>query len=345
MNRGYGSRPRVSVSADPSPSGRFVRDLCIMLDAWPDQAHQGYSDGGIGLVWTSPWDGRDSLAAGELCPYFVEICRRVRLQTESSGLMAAYTTTKIRRCRPEVDNGDVGDPWIPIERKEGGALTISKHGFDYQRLTELLFSGDYKPADAQIIRPSDGDPVFLLASVMVRGKSKTEGLHERRLVVSGAARLLLGRHDGLDIVGKRAIAQVAQAATMFSEVLEPGLRALFQVDDKKHPPKKNTGGGGFEGFRRATRECFSHRVDEIFFTRLLGDVDQPDDDARLTWGQTVKDIATAELQRAIERCCVPDVQRYKAISDAERKFRDCLKFHFPDLVAATTGGDHKEATP
>ena len=344
MKSGSGNRPRVSVAANPSPAGRFARDLRVMLDNWPNQLGLGYSDNGIALVWTRPWDGSDSLAMEDLCPYFVEICRRTRLRSLSSGLEARYTTTDVRRCLPNIEDGDVGDPWIPIKR-DGGALTISDSGFDYKKVTELLFSGQYKKAAAQDIKVSDGDPVFLLASAMPRGMGETGGLHERRLVISGAARGLLGRSNGADILGKRAVAQVEQTASMIKDVLEPSLRALFQIDEKKRPSKKNSGGGGFEGFLRATRKVFSHRVDEIFFTRLLGDVDQPDDDARLAWEQTVKDIASAELQRAIERSCVPDVQRYKAISDAERKFRGCLKFHFPDLVAATAGGDDKEATP
>ena len=83
----------------------------------------------------------------------------------------------------------------------------------------------------------------------------------------------------------------------------------------------------------------------VFFDRLLSDVDRPDDEARLTWEQTIQEIASAELQRAIERCCVSDARRFKAISEAEGMFRGCLKNQFPDLTAASLGGTNKEATP
>ena len=38
-----------------------------------------FDDNGLALVWLSPWDGATSLRPEELDPYYVEICRRVRL--------------------------------------------------------------------------------------------------------------------------------------------------------------------------------------------------------------------------------------------------------------------------
>ena len=324
MKGGYGSRPRIGVSADPSPAGRFARDIRVILDVWPAQLGRGYSDKGIGLVWTIPWDGKISLAMGDLCPGFVEICWRVRLARASSDIAAVYTTTTVRRCVPEVDNGDIGDPWIPVER-DGGALTISGRGFDYELLTRLLFSGDFEPAAAQVIKETDGDPVFLLASAMARGQGKTEGLHERRLVISGKARRRLGSADGRAVLGRRATHQVEQATKMRSKVLFPSLKKLGLGE-------------------QVVRDSFQDRVDEVFFSRLLADVEQPDDEARLDWEKTIKGIAWAELQRAIERCCVPNARRFKAISEAEGMFRGCLKNQFPDLTAASTSGTDKEAT-
>ena len=325
MKGGYGSRPRISVSGDPSPAGRFARDLGVMLEAWPAQLSRGYADRGVGIVWTRPWDGNSSLAMGDLCPCFVELCWRARLRPATPGVFAAYTTTTVRRCLPEIENGDVGDPWIPVER-DGGALTISHRGFGYELLTRLLFSGDFEPAVAQVIRESDGDPVFLLASAMARGQGKTEGLHERSLVISGKVRRQLGHPDGRAALGMRATRQVEQATRMRSKVLFPSLKKLGLGE-------------------KVVQDSFDQHVDEIFFPLLLGDMERPDEVARLAWERTIKDIGWAELQRAIERCCVPDARRFKAISEAEGMFRGCLKNQFPDLTAAFAGGTNKEATP
>jgi CRISPR system Cascade subunit CasA len=325
MKGGYGSRPRISVSGDPSPASRFARDVLVMLETWPAQLSRGYSDEGVGLVWTTAWDGNSSLAMGDLCPGFVEICWRMRLRPVTSGIVAAYTTTNVRRCLPEVENGDVGDPWIPVER-DGGALTISHRGFSCELLTRLLFSGDFEPAVAQVIKESDGDPVFLLTSAMARGQGKTEGLHERCLVISGKVRRQLGLPDGRAALGKRATHQIEQATKMRSKVLFPSLKKIGLGE-------------------QVVQDSFDQHVDEIFFPRLLGDMERPEDEARLIWEKTIKDFAWAELQRAIERCCVPSARRFKAISEAEGMFRGCLKNQFPDLTAASAGGTNKEATP
>jgi hypothetical protein len=50
-----------------------------MLSAWPDQIARGYHDEGVALVWTEPWDGTAALSTDDLAPYFIEICRRIRL--------------------------------------------------------------------------------------------------------------------------------------------------------------------------------------------------------------------------------------------------------------------------
>jgi CRISPR system Cascade subunit CasA len=161
---------------------------------------------------------------------------------------------------------------------------------------------------------------------MARGQGKTEGLHERRLVISGKARRRLGSADGRAVLGRRATHQVEQATKMRSKVLFPSLKKIGLGE-------------------QVVQDSFDQHVDEIFFPRLLGDMEQPDDEARLDWEKTIKGIAWAELQRAIERCCVPNARRFKAISEAEGMFRGCLKNQFPDLTAASTSGTDKEATP
>lgn len=81
MNGGLASRPSVSYAKDQSLSERFCHDLPLVLArrlALRD-SDLGYpEDGGIPLVWLSPWDGTTQLSLTELDPDFIEICRRVR---------------------------------------------------------------------------------------------------------------------------------------------------------------------------------------------------------------------------------------------------------------------------
>jgi CRISPR system Cascade subunit CasA len=314
MKGGYGSRPRVGLAGDHTPSSRFLRDVEVLLASWPRLLERGYREEGVALVWTAPWDGTTSLAMPELAPHFIEVCWRVRFLADDGRSVCRYTTTQARRCLPEVDSGDVGDPWIPVDR-DGGALTVGSKGFDYRLLARLLFDGDFEASAAQRLRNGDGDPVLFVASVLARGQGKTEGLHERVLVLSGAARLKLGQPDGRAMVGKRASGRVAAAERMRGKVLFP---ALMQIALGEKPPADD----------------FSARVDELFFDHLFATLALSDDEARLAFDERIRDIAWDELQRVIDRCTVPDVQRLKAISDAERMFKGCLKKNFPDLVAA-----------
>lgn len=323
MKGGYGSRPRVGLAADRTIGGRFLRDVQVLLDSWDDLADRGFTSDGLGLAWLPAWDGRSSLAMPDLCPHFIEICWRARCEHSTRGVACAYTTTERRRCLPEVDNGDTGDPWVPVEPDEG-ALTVGSGGFHYQLLTRILFDGEFEPAAAQRLRTGDVDPMLFLASVMSRGQGKTEGLHDRAIVLTGPVRRRLGKPDTRAVIGRRAALNVQQAKKMRSNVLFPALKKLALGE-------------------KIVEDEFDARVDDVFFDRLFAAIEQDDDEARLAWDREIHMIASEELQRAIDRCCVPSARWYQAVSDAERMFRFCLNKQFPTLVASFTTSAFEEA--
>lgn len=320
MKGGYGNRPRVGLSRDHTLEAQFLRDVAVLLQSWEPLLERGYSNDGTALVWTQPWDGAASLAMNELAPHFIEVCWRVRCLQARSGVRCLYTTTKARRCLPEVENGDVGDPWIPVERTGSGALTVGPNGLDYRLMTKLLFEGDFAPAEAQKPRDGDGDPVLFIAAALARGQGKTEGLHERALVLAGQVRRMLGRPDQRAAVGTRAAARVVSTATMRSKVLYPALKQLAL--------------GG-----PVTRDRLDARVDEIFFDHLFRTLTMADEEARLAFDRQLRDLAAEELERAMAGTSIPDAHRFKAISLAQRAFEICLRRNFPDLTPneATAG--------
>lgn len=315
MKGGYGSRPRVGLAPDRTATARFTRDVQVLLNSWQAMVSRGFSDAGIALAWVAPWDGALSLAMPDLSPHFVEVCRRLRLQLSRQGVSCAYATSQGRRCLLEIENGDVGDPWIPIEREGGGALTVGGGGFRYQVLTRVLFDGAFEPAAAQVIVPGDSDPVLLLASAMARGQGKTEGLHERVLTLPSVARRRLGQPETRASVGVRATHRVEQGKKMRSKVLFPALRKVALGES-------------------VVEDRFDARVDEVFFDDLFSSLDQADAEAELAWDSRLNEIAWQELQRAIDRCCVPSASWYKAVSEAESTFRGCRSRQFPTLVAS-----------
>jgi len=315
MNRGYGNRPRVGMAPDHSLTSRFARDVSVMLATWSHLLERGYADDGLALVWTTAWDGTTSLAMDELCPHFVEVCRRLRCRADGARVVCCDTSTATRRCLKEESGGDVGDPWIPVKRASREALLVTKRGFDYQLLTRLLFEGDFEPAAAQKLRTEDGDPVLFVASALARGQGKTDGLHERVLILPRAARLRLGRPDDRSALGRRASGRVDAAEKMRGKVLFPALKQVGLGD-------------------KVVADDFGSRVDDLFFDHLFLTLEWGDDDARLDFDRRIRDIAWVELQRAIDRCSVADARRLGAITHAESMFKGCLRKHFPDLVAA-----------
>jgi len=316
MKGGYGNRPRVGIAPDHGLASRFVRDVKVLLDVWPRLVARGLTDQGTALVWTAAWDGVSSLGLDELCPHFIEVCWRVRCEPDATRLVCRYTTTKNRRCAPEVSNGDVGDAWGPIERA-GGLLTAGKRGFHYSVLARLLLSNDFEPAAAQLLRPEDPDPALFIANALARGQGKTEGLHERALTVAGATRRWLSRPEGRALVGLRAEERIAATEKMQRKVLYPALKQLGSV----------------------VTSDFDRRVNEGFFDHLFRTLDDEDEPARLSWEQELRTCAEVELQRAISRSPLPSARRFKVISAAERAFAFGLKRHFPDIEPARAAGE------
>jgi len=314
MKGGYGSRPRVGNSPDLSLPARFRHDVDVLCTSWDDLLDRGFSERGASLTWTLPWDGTRSLGFNQLAPHFVEVCQRIRLVESPTGIVCRYSTSGARRCLALETTGDVGDPWIPIERKDRGALTVGRRGFNYELLTRILFSGDFAPAAAQVIGSSGDEPLIFLASVMARGQGKTDGLHNRTLQLPREMRRRLGRIDTRDALEQRARSNVQQAKDMRSKVLFPALKKIALGE-------------------KTVADEFDRRVDEVFFDELFGNVALGDNEAALSWQKRLQILAWAELQGAIDRCSLPSATWYRSVADAEGIFRGLLKKQFPTLAA------------
>ena len=61
-----------------------------------------------------------------LDPFYVEVCRRVRMRTDTNGdLHAVRATSKAARIESKALKGVTGDPWTPVNTKEGKSLTLA----------------------------------------------------------------------------------------------------------------------------------------------------------------------------------------------------------------------------
>lgn len=142
MNGGFASRPLMGVAPSLSTGARFVRDVDVILGARPSllEAAYGYAADGLALLWLAPWNGDESLPLNRLDPFFIEICRRVRLVERQGQLAALAVTTKGPRVFGTHVNGNTGDIWTPVRRKDNAALTVPGDGFTYKRLQEILLA-------------------------------------------------------------------------------------------------------------------------------------------------------------------------------------------------------------
>jgi len=323
--KGYGTRVRVGLSRSLGVSDQFQRDIAVMLDGWADVASQhGFREDGIALVWQEPWDGSESLQAGRLAPHFIEVCRRIRLTQRAHLLGCRTTPTKVARCMHRiVETGDVGDPWIPIRRENAAALNLGARGVHYELTADVLFGTSYKEAATQRVRAEDPDAMLFTIAALARGEGATEGLHQRILPLSKSVKWRLRQRGGRDAVGRRASQNVERAKRMGAAVLSPAVTKLSLGTKQKKDFAKN-----------AMRE-FESQVDDVFFNDLFAMLESADDEAQLAWDRRLHGIAALELQRAINRCCVPSSRWYHAVSDAESVFHGCLNKQFPTLVSSS----------
>ncbi len=313
MKSGLGNRPRVGLAPDVTPAAHFRRDVTVLLDGWSKLVGRGFNDRGGALVWTEPWDGVASLDFKDLSPHFIEICQRIRCLLDDNGLRCAKTTSRKRRCLPSIDNGDVGDPWIPVQR-DGGALTVGSRGFGCELLTRLLLGDEYEMAAAQMFRTDDRDLMLFVGAALARGNGKTEGLHERLLVLEKAVTWRLRQPEQRTALGRRARTHLERAKTMGRKVLFPARKALAL--------------GG-----EPLMDSFDARADEVFFPQLFASLDLDDHAAQLAWEKRLIDMARKELDLAINRSTLSTARRYRAIAHAQLVFNGALRRLFPDAIA------------
>lgn len=333
MNGGYGSRPCVTLApGDGLDDGaRFRRDVGVLLDKRSAllQTHRHFAHkGGAALLWLLPWDGSDSLPLSTCDPYFIEICRRVRLVADGDRMLARYVSTKAPRLAAKELNGVTGDPWTPINLGKEASLSVSLRGFDYDLSQQLALSNEWRRGLTQDPTPSErGQPMTWLATAMARGQGKTDKLHRRLLPIPKRAWSLFVDDDQRQRLAELAKERVEDAATLRRKVLHPALCALFQAGPAKLDLRDDR--------PQRFNDRFTDQVDEHFFEELWTDAN-PELEAhevRKRWRQTLKNLGEHVLEHAITYAPIPQARQYRAVAAAEGMYRGALRKNFPELFA------------
>lgn len=341
MNSGYGNRPGIGVAPPGGIGRRVVRDILRLLALRPkilDDNPQYPPEGGLGLIWLEPWDGTRPLSPGDLDPYYVEICRRLRLALTDDRLVARGTGSKVARiAMPKELNGITGDPWTPIDLGDGKnpakALTVDGRGFHYRRLARILFSSDYRQAPLQAVAESDGDrELTMVCQALVRGQGKTEGLHERVVPVSRKGASLLRRRQ-IDPLAGLAEARITDIASL-ARALRYALMVLFQGGPDREDLKPQDKGSETRAGLFLAR--FDAAVDRRFFEDFWTEADHLDAPeakaaARRAWLLKLRDLARDVLRTAESGSPVSAVRSYRAMARAEGAFDGAFAKAFPDI--------------
>ena len=333
MNGGLGSRAAFSLTSSTRPGAHLRRDMFGLSERHASLvADYPMRDDGVALVWTLPWDGTkaEALLPNQLHPYYIEICRRIRLRVSAGGdLYGLRTSSKAARIEAKNLKGITGDPWMPINRKESKALTLANGGFTYRRVTEYLTPPNWEqPA---LLQPTSSErgapgPALLLARALVRGQGKTEGYYERIIPIGYKAKRALMRRESMDELGRIAQARIVNIGTV-QRILSHAIQVFAARGDS------NKVSGEHRNLARPWLNRLDEFVDARFFDDLQAEFESDDNNERsrirkewlLDEERGVVNRARRVLREAEEGLPCPAIHRYRARANAESLFEGRIR--------------------
>lgn len=334
MNSGYGNRPIVEIVHHRRPGGRW-RDAVLRLSIHRKNILDGpwgYNPNGLVLAWLRAWDGNTALSLKELDPFYLEICRRVRLRMNEDMAIKAYGAKSDRpRIAAKQLNGNVGDGWLPIDHRKAeiSALTLGSSGITADILRRLVFGDGLSLTPLQ--RPLEGAEgrVWLAVSVLVRGGGTTEGFREQWIPISATVRhRLFGHKERREPLSNISKAAVELAGTMRNRVLKPAVFCYVQGGAEEIKLDKKSSQAWWDQIQQKYERLWN----DDFFPWLWSLPEGFDsDEARKAWAARLRGHALVVLNEAILTMPKHIGHRYRAETQARRFFWGALYKHFPML--------------
>lgn len=326
MNGGFSSRPCLGLApADGGVGAHLFHDIQRMIES-RDHLTEQYApdyfqaDDGVALLWLEPWDGTESLRLDQLDPYFIEICRRVRLERRDGRIVALGGTSRKPRIAAREAKGNVGDHWTPVSRATKKALSLSGTGFRYDRLHKLILDDrEFTLPPAMRVDASSAVSWRLVARGVGAGQGKTEGYHERSDIVFGprvtsSLMVLGGERDTLNDLANAQLEEIKEvlAALRFAIAIAASggkdASSLGQSDrHMAHPYLK-----------RMHAVADSHFFDSLQSRFEASAAKRPE--ARRVFARRLIDWARALLEEAIEAVPCARIRRFRARARATSAF-------------------------
>lgn len=315
MNGGFGSRAIVSLVSDTMPGPRFVEEVGV-LRALRDTAalrSLGFVDRGGVLTWIQRWSRQaEQWLFQQLEPWFVEAVRPLRLLALHGAIRAVAAASEARQIGAKtLDNGDIGDPWLPInvnDRKKGrSALTVSGSAWSPDLLCRLLFQDGIELTPLQRPRKGMSGTSWLVGSVLVRGQGTTEGFHRFALPVPARVRTWLAQKDERDRLGRFAKELIGDAKEV-ERTLSGALMLLADGGPESIDFQDET----LKAWSRGALEGHNLGWTERFFPTLWRIAEQAAETVREEWRGELTTRARESLDDAHRRLPLPSSRRYRA---------------------------------
>ena len=329
MNGGMSSRPAFSTTIDRRLGVHVKRDIMVLLEHRQSLLEDNaLADHGHTLLWSLAWDGApaEALPLSSLDPYFLEVCRRIRLRLGKDGsLSAVRANSKAARIEAKALKGMTGDPWTPVDLKGSKSLTLAHGGFTYRRTTEYLFSSDWQrpalliPTETEV---RDEDSMTLVARGMVRGQGKTEGYYERVIPIRKRLQTAMLRQGGTADIGQIATSRIEDIARV-QRILSHSIQVFLARGDSDDvsPEHRN--------LARPWLSRLDEHIDTTFFEDLQDEFEADDlgerERKRNEWLRGVVDHARSILAAAADSLPCPAIHRYKARAGAESLFEGRIR--------------------
>ncbi len=326
MNGGFANRPILSLCQSLHPSRRFREEMALVLGIREEllRSSIGFKADGPVLTWLTPWDRNGhQYRLDELDPLFIEAARATRLSAREEELVAYGATTKARQIGPKsLDNGDVGDPWIPIQtdnqKKGRAALSLSENGWTPELVCDLIFEKGFELTPLQKPR-SASSTLWFTGSCLVRGQGTTEGFHHLLLPLPPKFTLRL-----LSPPERDKLAELARQLQKDARDIEGALRTALTVLTEGGPESADFGRESVKSWVKTNLQTFRITWQENFFVTLWRCVDIGEEKTRKEWIAGLIGLAKERLQKAAQVLPLPQMRRYRAIVRSENLFSGIL---------------------
>lgn len=339
MNGGSSSRPLLSLAPRPGeramtprPGAWFRRDLSMLLGSKDARDMLDFpASGGLGLTWLAPWPEGDQLRTKDLDIWFIEVCRRVRLQERGGRISGHKGTSRAARIDAKTFKGALGDPWAPVHKSENKSFTLASGDFDYDTLSELLFSGDWDRPLLSYPAPFEaaGEPMVIVAMALSRGNSKTEGYKSRFVPLSGRVANMLGSR-------RKELHELAKFQSDFVGAVDRAMAyalVLAAAAGERESISRDT-----YAFTRTARAHLDRHADGIFFQHLWATFEAAGDAreaAKLRFMRAIWNRAGTIFEEALPTMPCPSLYRHRSEARARAAFfgSSALRKEYPPLFA------------